>query len=135
MSPELQKYDVKYRQCYFDGEKKLKFFKIYTEKNCKFECLTNLTLTKHGCVRYYMPRFKSTPICTTKELDAVSYTEIDFEDGLDSNQCDCYPPCNNINYELFSMAEINLLPDMNYGDQMDFNPKTLKNIKYKELDR
>ncbi|CAH1733825.1 unnamed protein product [Chironomus riparius] len=130
MSPELQKYNVKYRQCYFDGEKKLKFFKIYTEKNCKFECLANFTLNKHGCVRYFMPRDKSTPLCTSKDLQAVSFTEIDFEDNADGHQCDCYPPCNNIQYELFSWAEINLLPDMNFGEHFDF--RRIRNIDFED---
>jgi amiloride-sensitive sodium channel len=135
MSSELQKYNVKYRQCYFDGEKKLKYFKIYTEKNCKFECLSNFTLSKHGCVRYYMPRDSLTQICTTKVLDDEISSEIEFEDASDTNHCDCYPPCNNIQYELYSWAEINLLPDMNYGENFDFSPKVTYEFKRKDFDR
>jgi acid-sensing ion channel, other len=26
------------RKCYFEGERKLKFFKIYTQSNCELEC-------------------------------------------------------------------------------------------------
>jgi hypothetical protein len=133
MSSELQKYNVNYRQCYFDGEKILKYFKIYTENNCKFECLSNFTLSKHGCVRYYMPRDSSTPICTTKVLDNVIISEIEFEDASDTNHCDCYPPCNNIQYELFSWAEINLLPEMNYGENFDFRDSL--EFKRKDFDR
>jgi Amiloride-sensitive sodium channel len=28
------------RQCYFEGERRLKFFKVYTQSNCEFECLS-----------------------------------------------------------------------------------------------
>jgi Amiloride-sensitive sodium channel len=28
------------RQCYFEGERRLKFFKIYTQSNCELECLS-----------------------------------------------------------------------------------------------
>lgn len=36
---ELKVYVPKKRQCYFPGEKSLKFFEKYSQKNCKLECL------------------------------------------------------------------------------------------------
>jgi acid-sensing ion channel, other len=39
-SNNLKNYKPKERQCYFNGEKELKFFKAYTQSNCKLECLT-----------------------------------------------------------------------------------------------
>jgi hypothetical protein len=44
------------RQCYFAGERQLKFFKIYTKSNCELECMTNLTLRYCNCSAFYMPR-------------------------------------------------------------------------------
>lgn len=32
------------RQCYFNNERYLKFFKVYTQANCELECLANFTL-------------------------------------------------------------------------------------------
>lgn len=32
------------RQCYFNDERQLKFFKVYTQSNCELECLANYTL-------------------------------------------------------------------------------------------
>ncbi len=43
------------RQCYFDGERQLKFFQIYTKANCELECLTNLTLRYCNCSAFFMP--------------------------------------------------------------------------------
>jgi amiloride-sensitive sodium channel len=43
------------RQCYFQNERHLKFFRIYTKANCEMECLTNLTLRYCNCSRFYMP--------------------------------------------------------------------------------
>ncbi len=43
------------RQCYFDGERQLKFFQIYTKANCKLECLTNMTLRYCRCSAFFMP--------------------------------------------------------------------------------
>lgn len=36
----LRSHSPQARQCYFEGERKLKFFKIYTQRNCEFECLS-----------------------------------------------------------------------------------------------
>lgn len=54
-SREVEKYSIDKRQCYFLGERYLSFFKIYTQENCKLECLTNHTFVRCGCVSYYMP--------------------------------------------------------------------------------
>lgn len=40
------------RQCYFNSERKLRFFKYYTQRNCEFECLSNYTLSQCGCVNF-----------------------------------------------------------------------------------
>lgn len=36
-SPEM-------RQCFYENEGNLQFFKVYTQANCELECLTNFTL-------------------------------------------------------------------------------------------
>lgn len=41
-SNDLGDYDPEKRQCFFEGEKKLKFFKMYTESNCQLECFTSI---------------------------------------------------------------------------------------------
>ena len=40
---DLQKFDIETRKCYFDDERKLKYFKIYTQKNCELECLAEIS--------------------------------------------------------------------------------------------
>lgn len=37
-SENLKHYKPKKRQCFFSGEKRLKYFKAYTQSNCKLEC-------------------------------------------------------------------------------------------------
>lgn len=44
------------RQCYFPGERYLKYYKIYTANNCKLECLANVTYDMCKCVSFYMLR-------------------------------------------------------------------------------
>lgn len=59
----LVDYSSEVRQCYFDGEKKLKFFQSYTQLNCELESLTNFTLGICGCIRIGMPFDNYTDIC------------------------------------------------------------------------
>lgn len=39
-SENLKRFEPKKRQCFFEEDKKLKYFKSYTQSNCKLECLT-----------------------------------------------------------------------------------------------
>lgn len=43
-SEGLADYAPERRQCYFNKERDLKFFKVYTQSNCELECLANFTL-------------------------------------------------------------------------------------------
>lgn len=51
----LIKYSPDQRQCFFDTEQKLRFFKHYNQRNCELECLANFTKSECGCVPFYMP--------------------------------------------------------------------------------
>ncbi|CAG9810348.1 unnamed protein product [Chironomus riparius] len=121
MSPELQKYDVMHRQCYFENEKKLKYFKIYSEKNCMLECLSDQMIADCGCTRYYIPRNKTVPICTAKDLMCAWNVTGYFYENVDSHPCDCYSACNNIEYELYSVSEDDLDEDMKLGEYFDMD--------------
>lgn len=51
----LRKYKPEKRQCYFESERQLRFFKVYTQSNCELECLSNFTKIHCGCVKFSMP--------------------------------------------------------------------------------
>ncbi|XP_063909907.1 pickpocket protein 28-like [Zophobas morio] len=55
-SENLRSYSPQRKKCYFPEDRYLYFYKIYTVENCKRECLANYTLSKCGCVPYYLPR-------------------------------------------------------------------------------
>lgn len=55
----LRSYLPHVRGCYFEHERQLYYFKLYSRKKCEFECLTNLTRKELSCVHYYMPSMKS----------------------------------------------------------------------------
>jgi amiloride-sensitive sodium channel len=105
-SSDMRRFSPDKRRCYFEGERKLKFFKSYTKKLCDFECITNYTLKQCGCVKFSMPRGKDTPVC---DLDKIQcYTEVmriwPFED--DAIDCMCFDACNEIEYKMSHEREV-----------------------------
>lgn len=80
-SDNLKHYKPKKRQCYFQGEKSLKYFKSYTQSNCKLECLTGelvklkekIKSNKFVFIRIYL---KSLWLC--KVLHASHYRNTDL---------------------------------------------------------
>ncbi|XP_055309664.1 uncharacterized protein LOC129573300 [Sitodiplosis mosellana] len=111
-SVDLQRYKPHQRQCFFGSERQLRFFKVYTQRNCELECHTNFTKSECGCVKFSMPRDKNTSICGIGEdiigclMDAEEkFFEKDFNDDLAKEQttltgCNCLPACNSIDYNV-----------------------------------
>jgi acid-sensing ion channel, other len=98
--PDLKNYEPKQRGCYFEGEKKLNFFKIYTRRNCEFECYAEHFLKKIGCVPFFMVRNKTTEVCDSRSGLAV---EIEFYYALrNADECQCLDECDSIKYDLTS---------------------------------
>lgn len=54
IAKELRDYKTIERNCYFNAERQLHFYQLYTQKNCDVECLANFTNLMCGCVRYSM---------------------------------------------------------------------------------
>lgn len=55
-SLDLLKEKPEKRQCYFENERKLMYFKRYNHLNCELECLTNFTIKRCNCAKFSMPR-------------------------------------------------------------------------------
>ncbi|XP_057659311.1 pickpocket protein 28-like [Diorhabda carinulata] len=108
-SDDVQDYSPKKRECYLQGEKKLNFFKNYTQKNCQFECITNKTRAVCGCVAFYMPREANTPICGNGNSMCMKQVKnnLDWNNlqhSIDNNrglydECECLPMCSMLDYE------------------------------------
>lgn len=54
-SESLRNYEPNQRQCFFQSERRLRFFQNYTQKNCEAECAANYTIWKCGCIKFSMP--------------------------------------------------------------------------------
>ncbi|CRK90292.1 CLUMA_CG004020, isoform A [Clunio marinus] len=77
-SKNLKNYEPRKRKCYFQGEKQLKFFKHYTQSNCKLECLTEFVRKKCGCVKFSMPHENTTKMCTSTDIKCMETAESDL---------------------------------------------------------
>lgn len=99
------------RKCYFDSERKLRFLKVYTQRNCELECLSNDTLHKCGCVQFSLPRDASTPVCGTDKISCYNSVRnnllrANISPTSVNRPCNCLPACNSITYD----AEISQNP-------------------------
>lgn len=86
------------RKCYFEGERKLKFFKTYTLRNCEHECLVDYHLSKLNCTSFFHIRDKSCRICGLNDMKLVtmhSQREYFLEGEHD---CMCLEECNSVKY-------------------------------------
>lgn len=57
-SEGLADYAPERRQCYFNDERNLQFFKVYTQSNCELECLANFTLRENLKFKSLYPKVK-----------------------------------------------------------------------------
>lgn len=111
-SDGLKHYLPNRRQCFFNKERFLRYFKVYTQQNCELECLANYTMQQCGCVKFSMPRDINEPICGASKIQCYNdaedtLLEREFTEGLQSSEenfrgetsCNCLPACTSIVYE------------------------------------
>lgn len=109
-SKKLRKYEPNERECFFNDERQLYFFKNYTKNNCEAECLANYTKRECGCVGFYMPRDRKTRICggepsmikcyqtAESNLFRLSNSRKNFGKSF-RKKCNCLPACTTIEYD------------------------------------
>lgn len=55
-SQGLRSYSPNERGCFYNNERQLAFFKIYSESNCLLECAANYSVQGIGCVEFHQTR-------------------------------------------------------------------------------
>ncbi|KAK0183188.1 hypothetical protein PV327_001254 [Microctonus hyperodae] len=118
----------KKRKCFFTTERRLKYYRTYTQRNCLLECEANFTQKICHCVQYYMPKSANTPICGKKDdicaTDARRLMETNLYDDettagklnvTETPSCNCWPGCFEINYD-YTMSHSMLVPTF-YTDE------------------
>ncbi|KXJ80275.1 hypothetical protein RP20_CCG025753 [Aedes albopictus] len=116
-NPKLRSYPPETRQCFFDGERYLKYFLIYTQNNCEIECLSNYTYERCQCVRFSMMRSEGMKVCDTRDLVCLHQAISEFiKIGSPSSEkyakavpklnalsfrakCNCMPSCTSYQYD------------------------------------
>ena len=95
------------RECYFEEEKSLKFFKKYSQRNCEVECITNITMERCGCVDIEQPFLSVEDICVNITRGLPNYCPEQVQQQLLSlelfsseQNCSCLPLCNSISYNI-----------------------------------
>ncbi|KAL7013163.1 hypothetical protein ACKWTF_015225 [Chironomus riparius] len=102
----LRDLDPAERECYFEGEKSLKYFKKYSQKNCELECLTNITKKTCRCVDIDHPFKTKDELCLNISRFAnncylrLQHNLYEFEGFSPEQNCSCLPLCNSISYNI-----------------------------------
>ncbi|KAG5668268.1 hypothetical protein PVAND_016215 [Polypedilum vanderplanki] len=112
--PELKAFDYKRRNCYFDDERKLTMFKIYTRQNCIQECFSNFLLQHNQtkCIGFYQIRNETNLICHYSLIRTVQFLFKEF--SLERNllwknvqgeipylkTCECLDRCDEVKYNI-----------------------------------
>ncbi|KFB49820.1 hypothetical protein ZHAS_00017840 [Anopheles sinensis] len=108
-SEGLREYTPERRQCFYNEERHLRYFKVYMQQNCELECLSNYTLQKCGCVKFSMPRDANTKVCGASQIQCYNAAEDDMlledvkylvDKSFDFRaKCNCLPGCNSLKYD------------------------------------
>ncbi|KAE8752702.1 hypothetical protein FOCC_FOCC000442 [Frankliniella occidentalis] len=138
-APSLQTVSVDKRQCLFQHERNLHFYRTYTQRNCILECEANFTLSHCKCVAYYMPKDRLTRICGKKDEQCANIAREAMELRLansaanltqlnisDVPSCQCLPGCSELSY-VSSYSSSHFAPT--YTPEND-DTKSPKNIEY-----
>ncbi|XP_055843976.1 pickpocket protein 28 [Episyrphus balteatus] len=110
-SKGVRKLNPEMRQCFFNSERYLRFFKHYSESNCQFECLTNFTIAKCGCVKFSMPQPEGIRVCSHSDIacyheaedDLLKVQQMEIQQSLKDSAmlksgCNCLPGCTSLSY-------------------------------------
>lgn len=106
------------RLCYFEGERKLRYFKVYTKHNCEIECYSNFT-QKFNYSSYDIIHDHN--ISYLEDEYDVDSEEYEYFRKLDSAfmemrptpeliACSCFSPCDSTSYS-FEIRESKLRED------------------------
>ncbi|XP_035735127.1 pickpocket protein 28-like [Vespa mandarinia] len=113
------------RKCFFTSERKLRYYRTYTQRNCILECEANFTQKMCHCVQYYMPKSSNTTICGKKDDQCATTARRAMEIKLyDDNQlniteipsCNCWPGCFELSYNL-EISDSKLLNNFDIQEQ------------------
>uniref|UniRef100_A0A0P5S1Q7 Sodium channel protein Nach n=1 Tax=Daphnia magna TaxID=35525 RepID=A0A0P5S1Q7_9CRUS len=89
------------RQCYVEGEKKLKYFQRYSRSACSVECDTQMMEDRCHCRPFFFKGDNQTKLCEINAYSCISevYEDIHSRGDYCGEICNCLPPCSDTWYE------------------------------------
>jgi acid-sensing ion channel, other len=118
----LKSYDPMKRGCYFQGERKLKYFKYYTKNNCMFECRAEQFYVepKLNCTPFFMVRSDEMDFCDYRREYLVRHQTQSL--SVINDNCGCLDACDSIKYKVEVFAH----------DLVKSNDSTFEELEYSE---
>jgi amiloride-sensitive sodium channel len=95
----LRQLSPKERECFFEDEMKLRFFKVYTQRNCELECaVDNAVKFCRICMpTIYVYKNKTLDLCHGK-INVCGTGVLDTYTA--GRNCTCLPTCNSLIYHV-----------------------------------
>jgi acid-sensing ion channel, other len=144
ITPEIIKTDEslrsispKERNCFFEGEKKLKYFKLYSRRNCEVECLSDFLKKEFKCTAFYLFRNNSRQVCDHRlDGDVKFETNEVLKFRREKMKCNCLDACNQIKYRTEIISRNVLINESLYSTSefVDFDYETEIEFKFKDVD-
>ncbi|RZF32442.1 hypothetical protein LSTR_LSTR001906 [Laodelphax striatellus] len=106
-SDNLKSWSPQKRGCYYNHERKLKMFSLYTYNNCETECIVNITINRCKCATNFLPHFGSQRSCgvfTKADMECVKRiyysgsANISDDIRTQYSSCNCLPSCVELKY-------------------------------------
>jgi hypothetical protein len=137
---DLRSFTPEERGCYFEGERKLKYFKVYTRRNCELETLSEFLEVdnEYNCTPFFLLRNDSREVCDHRyeeEIKREIGNALKARDQILKNS-DCLDECNMIKYRTEIIAH-NVQLDKNAFNKsywIEFDFETEIEFKFKDVD-
>lgn len=102
---DLRSLNPRDRECYFDGEKTLKYFKKYSKMNCVIECTADFAIKYcGGCSNDLWKPVEDENYCFTKRESYKCFDEFFMNflryDAPSSENCSCLPTCDSETFHM-----------------------------------
>lgn len=100
-SDALRRIPQNIRQCIFESEHQLRYYRTYSRKNCEKECESRIVSEYCNCIMYYMPRIApDLNICGPIDWECFEDVKENIDLGMNhSFTCSCMPACYGITYD------------------------------------
>jgi len=100
-SEDLKDLKPEERGCYFEDERSLQLFQVYTRRNCEMECMINYTIAYQGCVPYFFLKTPNITVCGS-DVTNIAWQQIAnyLNDLVEQSKCLCLDQCNSIDYNI-----------------------------------